>query len=508
MTKLNFERGYAHFIRSSAAQTGSNHGAEYIRTIEDCIDQYEHDINSFEGFQTGIEQLKGNIAEAHHADTFNISAALNGSSHRATILQSHDFASVDVATNFDKNYGLKYMFSPERSARAQATSYFEYYSKYFKGKMSFQDFLEKEGIKETDVLSDPIYQGQYRIIPADQLKEAIHFLKFKIAKESMPGNRPKEVFRYQETLSMLTDKIQDNDGNASIPLTNDEARRLARLAKEGEFNAKLEGLSTEELVDFHYLLHEGMKAGLTAATISVVLKTAPQLYQCLDELLAKGYVDEGRFRDVGIAAIEGGAEGFLRGSVASILTTACKGGLLGSSLKNVEPSVIAAVTVVTINSLKNSYLLASGKISRAEFVNRITRDVFITSCGVGFGALLGSVVPVVGCLLGNFVGTMVASFAIDAAYPAFMSFCCDTGYTFFGLVDQNYRLPKDVLDEIGIDVFEYEDDLTLKRNEESFHLDIFSPDEFKPDEYVTDTLDFIFLRRGVIGVRQIGYVKP
>lgn len=49
-----------------------------------------------------------------------------------------------------------------------------------------------------------------------------------------------------------------------------------------------------------------------------------------------------------------------------------------------------------------------------------------------------------------------------------MSFCIDTGFTMFGLVKQDYTLPEDVLEYIGIDVFQYEKFLPKQFQKENF----------------------------------------
>ncbi len=71
----------------------------------------------------------------------------------------------------------------------------------------------------------------------------------------------------------------------------------------------------------------------------------------------------------------------------------------------------------------------------------------------------------------------------------------------FGLVDQDYTLPEDVMKEIGIDVFDYEQFDYEKSEYDRFDYDTFQPDRFEPVQ-----IEMTFLRRGVIGVNQIGYL--
>ena len=110
-------------------------------------------------------------------------------------------------------------------------------------------------------------------------------------------------------------------------------------------------------------------------------------------------------------------------------------------------------------------------------------------------------VPVVGYMLGSFLGSLIGSFTYNAGYKVALSFCVDSGFTMFGLVEQNYELPKELLREIGVDVLD----------NETFEFDTFEPDTFEVDSFnfdsfAPDTLGITFLRRGVIGVNKVGYM--
>lgn len=82
-----------------------------------------------------------------------------------------------------------------------------------------------------------------------------------------------------------------------------------------------------------------------------------------------------------------------------------------------------------------------------------------------------------------------------------MSFCVDTGFTMFGLVKQDYTLPEDVLKDIGIDVFKYEKFLPVQ-----FQQQCFSAITFERQKFEANTLGIRILRRGVIGVSEVGYI--
>ena len=249
-----FSEGYDSFIKSSSNWLGSNHGTIYVRSVEHEINDFEQKVNQFSGSGTQTDKLKGDLAEFWHSGTHNIDAAVKGVKARTHVNRSHDFASPDISSNFGNDYGLKYYKDGASSAKAQSTSLFQRYMEYkakTKSDISFSDFLKQRNISEDEVLKhDPIYQGQNRIIPKDQWEEAIEFLKRKIAEEE--NKRPELVKQYQDTLNFLEIKIKSSQGSESIALTEADARKLAELAKKGEFDPKEYGFTTEELIKFKY----------------------------------------------------------------------------------------------------------------------------------------------------------------------------------------------------------------------------------------------------------------
>ena len=72
----------------------------------------------------------------------------------------------------------------------------------------------------------------------------------------------------------------------------------------------------------------------------------------------------------------------------------------------------------------------------------------------------------------------------------------------FGLVEQDYQLPEDVMKEIGIDVFDYDQFDYGTVEPEKFEFKRFEAERFEPEK-----IDMTFLRRGVIGVNEIGFLS-
>lgn len=504
---VSFAEGYSFFEKNTETYIASQIGNTYVHNVNKEISHLVDDLNAFQGFETASDKLKGDIAEFWHSDTFNINAIIKGSNNRTYVDRSHDFASPDITSNFGDKFGLKYYKSGAESAKQQAKSIFERFNEYQAqgGKDSLDEFLLQRGFKDIDsILNDPIYSGQIRIIPKDQLEDATKWLERKISTETF--KRPEQVERYQETLKMLKDKLESNDGTNSIALSKKDAEQLAVLAKRGEITeSTLEklGVSTKDLIKYEYVLKQAFKAGMTSAIISLVLKVAPEIYKALAFLIKNGELEEKQFRKIGFAALQGGAEGFLRGSISAAITTACKAGLLGETWKKIPPAVVGAATVIVLDTAKNAFRVATGKMETRELANELVKEMFVSTCSLIGGGLSQAIIeiPILGYMIGSFIGSVVGSFAYNVGYNAVISFCIDTGFTMFGLVEQNYELPDDVLESIGIDVFKYDE-----FEYDEFMYEEFEYNKFQFDEFHAETLDIKILRRGVIGVQKIGYV--
>ena len=147
--------------------------------------------------------------------------------------------------------------------------------------------------------------------------------------------------------------------------------------------------------------------------------------------------------------------------------------------------------------------MSLGKISKNEFSRMVSKDIFISTCSIGLGTLtqtLISEVPALPFLLGSFIGSLAGSFAYEKGYSKFMSFCCDTGFTCFGLVEQDYKIPDEVLKNMNIKTFDFRTFDYKSFDFKSFDFKSFS---FKTFNY--ETIGIKFLSRDVIGIFKIGY---
>ena len=512
-----FSEGYEYFEKNAGTSYGAFAGDKYVNAINSEIDELVAKINSYTANQKSSKILKGDVAEYWHSGTFNINAAVRGSTNRAESLKSNGLGSIDIQLNSGEKYGSKYDSTAAKSLHEQAKTFYERYKEYA-GKCvrdgreapSYDEYIRanRDSLKENGLDPDlidpdtPLYVGQFRLVSSDQYELIKKQLLQKIEKERIV--RPEQAKRYQDTLNMLRDCIQDEDGVESIKLTKEQAEKLADIAKSGGFDPIECGLTTGNLVKCQYIMEQAFKAGTTAAVISLVLKTAPEIYHTICYLIENGEVDVHQFKKIGFAALSGSAEGFVRGSIAAAIATTCKAGLIGEAMKSVNPSIIGAVTVIAMNTAQNAFEVANGHMDRKALTDELVRDMFVSSCSLAAGGIVQSVfleLPVVGFMLGSFIGSMFGGLVYSAGYQTALSFCVDTGFTMFGLVKQDYTLPENVLREMGIDVFEYEKFLYPKFEYQKFEYPKFSFDRFNVNK-----IEITFLRRGVIGIREIGYV--
>lgn len=500
-----FKKGYETFIRLTGASSGANSGDAYVENVNIEIEKFAKSINEprLKIVNLKIYHAKGHVAEWWHEGTFNINAALKGSKNQADA--PRDNGIVDIFLASGEKYQVKYYKTGAKSADDQAKTNLKRYMEYLDGPRKGQPKSMEEYLKGK-YPNDPYYWGQGRIVPSDQLEDARKFLEEKIKSKELP---PEQVKSYQDALDFLTDRMKSADGTESIPLTEKEAMELAKLAKEAGFDPAEWGLTTEDLIGMDYIMEQAFKAGLSAALMSVVLKIAPEICGIIFTLIKDGEINAEQFKRLGFAAIDGGAEGFVRGTVAAAITTACKAGQMGEALKSLNPSIIGAVTAIAMNAIQNACLLAFGKISKHEFANRCCQDFVITACSIGLGVassaaasvLFTPAAAVFGYMIGSFVGSVIGGFVYKGIYSCAISFCIESGNTFFGLVEQNYELPKEVLEKTGVEVFEYE-----KFEPQKFNYDTFKPIKYEYERFMPIKIGVTFLRRGVIGVGAIGYI--
>ena len=107
--------------------------------------------------------------------------------------------------------------------------------------------------------------------------------------------------------------------------------------------------------------------------------------------------------------------------------------------------------------------------------------------------------PGLSYLLGSMIGCSVAA-VYFIGKKHLISLCVDTGFTCFGLVEQDYELPDEVLESMGIDMIKLPE---VKVNQTPINtIEVHQA----LDTNEPETIDLTMVKRGVIGVNKIGYV--
>ena len=434
---------------------------------------------------------------------FNLRAQLAGSNYRAIQLESTKLASVDVAivNNLDEvvlRYSFKDMKSPKASARAQATSYYEHYRKRHPGEFDKEkmfSFFRKQGVEVNEQnMYDSIYSGQKRLVPKRHLPGARIYLKRLINKEKDPL-RAKAL---QETLDNLTDYLETPDGIKSEAFTEAKTRQLAKKGKRGTFDPSTIGYTTENFVSWRNILNKGWKAGQNAAMMSFLFEYAPLIVNAI----VQGNIDLDDFIQHSPKAATQSCVSFASGFLSCSLLEACKFGKFGEALKSVTAEQVGTVVALTFSIIKDVVTGIKENKEPADVMYDILKDIFIAGCAYKLGTVLGSGLGPFGFIVGSTIGSILGSFIYTQATQFCLSFAVTHDVTFFGLVKQDYQLPESFLINLGLDRYDFD-----RYKFDSFDFDSFEFDKFKFDRYdFNKFFELGFVRRGVIGVRKIGYI--
>lgn len=471
---------FSDYMSNVAQNDAINLQNAHIQQINEAIDQLAKSINEHPHLNLDVEQFKGFVAEEMHAGTFNIDAIRQGSAHRAWTLQQNGYATVDVETNFGMSYSLKYSNTAKDAENLQAA-------------------LNPD-------TGAPKYQGQERLIAAEQVEDAKYWAHRRGLKDI--ESRPDVSHSHMETEEHLVRKITDGEGIESKELSIKESKQIAKEAKDGGFDPEKHGYCKDPLLDEVRIdyMNRAMKAGLTAAAISAITQIVPELYKAIDYLIKHGEIDLVGLKKSGKNVISASGEAFLRGSIAYGVEMAIQEGMLGEALTQVNPSVVGVGVTVILGTIKDSIMVAAGKMTTKEMGAKFV-DTIVVSSGYLVGMEIGGAIaqalcpqlPGISYAIGSLLGCSLAV-VYNIGKKKLISFCVDTGFTCFGLVEQNYELPEDVLQEMSVHY------IPVPRTEVQ-RTDVSRTStavQINTSDY--ETINITVLRRGVIGVNRIGYV--
>jgi hypothetical protein len=289
------------------------------------------------------------------------------------------------------------------------------------------------------------------------------------------------------------------DGITSKPLSEGGAKSIASdFKRDGEIDPDTYGLNTESFIEWSDIFRESGSAALNAAAFSAALTAAPHVYRIVAQYVQSGQLDARLIREGASQVLASSSGAGLRGGLAAVITGSCKAGLMGQSLKGISPTAVGMATAMALNSIENSWRYAQGQISGKELALNSSRDAVALMMGGG-GAVLGQMiipVPVLGALLGNLVGSTLGAVGVSYANNKVLGICIESGWTFWGLVDQSYVVPEEVLKEAGFDLFA----------RQLFKPEQFNIARFNSPSFQKNSLSFTVVRRGVISFNTVGYM--
>ena len=458
------------FYRASkdfSGVSGALESAAYVNDVESAIDSALFALRkeSERRQNVAVDYVKGNLAEVWHAETLKISAVAKGND------QIWAAATHDNRPGQDIAYG-----------NSSTTEYAEL--KYY-----------KTGEDTAKQLGSPNYFDSQKIAPADQLSEVISESQKQAVRNQ--DTRPEVARAYQDTADNASDRIEI-DGIASKPLSESDAKKIAAdLKRDGEFDPDSFGLKTESFIEWSDIFRESGSAAINAAAISAALTAAPHVYHILSRYMKSGQFDTQSVREGVNQVFSNATAAGLRGGLAAVIAGSCKSGLMGSTLKGISPSSLGIATTMALNSIENSWLYSKGLISGKELAFKLARDAVALMMS-NAGTIIGQMVipfPLLGALIGNLVGSTLGGAGVAYANTKVLGICVESGWTFWGLVDQSYVVPEDVLRIAGFDLF----------SPLNFQSDEFIVDRFDLQRFQSEKVEFTFLRRGVVAFNTVGY---
>lgn len=504
----DFDKGFEFSARHAAAVPAGMDATSWVNSAEAAIEELYSAMNSYDHYKNSKaaqDSLKGFLAEEWAFGTANVDAAVKRVDAKGIRLDSHDLGSADVAWGANQ-YQLKFLTDPKNIARKLATTLRDSYNGRPKryANLSFDEWAVEKGFagKTPD---DLLYGDMGGLIPSDKLEAAKQYTLIRIERAKGRG-LDEEVQRWTKVCDNLTDRIKTPEGVEGRPATNEEMRRKAiDVSNRKKLDPADDGMTTSQLIAASDIVKQSLKAGGTAAALSV----APEIYRAIDYLIAEGEIDDVHLKSIGTAACAGATNGFVSGSATAAITAAAAKGAFGETVKAAAmesrgANVIASLVVLTMETCRNSYLVASGQIEPVEMANNMGQSVFSTVMMLGGAAVAtaltgGATLPV---LIGSFVGGAAGSMAFKPVSSCVMKVCVDSGVTFFGLVEQDYEVPKRLLSMLGIKGASIKT-ARVKTAAVSTAARLSAP---SAKTACLHTADVVFFERGLVGVNKVAYL--
>ena len=325
----------------------------------------------------GVNQaptLDGNIAEAHHAGTFNIDAAVKEADVHAEVPASHGKDSVDILVK-DGNGKIVGKYQSKYGADA----------------------------KSTEAQFGNRYRGQRKLAPEGQA-------------EDIPG---------------ATDRIEAG-GAESKPLSKEEAVAMKKKAQETGQAHEYDWNDANAKVICRHIGRKAAVSGLLAIGFQGARILGRRAWNALSGKKNKPVGED--LEEFAESAAKSGAAAAGMAAVSGGLAVAAKKGLLGGALKAAKGNVIANAACAAVENVKILAKLGSGEINGTEaldlagktncaLVGSLAGAAKGASAGAAIGAALGPVGAAVGGFIGGVVGGSAGSTVGHAIYEGAKAVC-------------------------------------------------------------------------------------
>lgn len=359
------ESWFASEIKKSTSNMAMGETVQYLHTLDDAIkdaNKLLHDtITTKSGNINQNFNLDGFIAEAHHANTFNLQAKLNGSENIAEVLvpkpgQTYAKNSVDIVIK-DKTGKII-----ER-----------YQSKYGK--------TAEETIR---MVNEGNYNNQRLLVPADQVEEVQKAFPNKTVSSTIGSGKIK-----------------------STPLSKSDAKGIQKEAQSGNWN----DLNWNEYKTKDLAMGIGKQAGYAAiqgAAIGAGIEIASKVLSG-EEINGEEVIEQ---------ALVSGTDFGIKAAAAGALKVGVEKGIVKAIPKGTPAGTIANIAYVGIENVKIVSKVVTGELTVQEGLDQMEQTTVSTVAGLAagakgtaIGAKIGTVFGPIGVVVGGFVGGTVGYMA-------------------------------------------------------------------------------------------------
>ncbi|MCK9521482.1 MAG: hypothetical protein M0R76_00360 [Proteobacteria bacterium] len=459
-----FRRDYRNAIDNFGGGLAGQQVDAYGERVEQALDDVVRRMGDLAGSQKDIHYAKGDVAEAWHAGTFNVDTARRGLDASATAPRDASPIDVSMRGSSVEHAQLKYFRSPEDTAKA---------------------------------ISHPKYGDlDQKVVPSDQL-DGVREAAARLAARNAQS-RPEVADSYSHTANTADDRVR-MDGAESRPLSEREARELVKeLREKQDVDREQFGLTPQQVIQWQDILREATTAAARAAIISAALQSAPYLVAIARKAWETGEISAKDFAPLAQALPATLLRSGVAGGLSAAIVGTARAGVLGGALQQVDPTFVAAGVTLAISAFETSIRAARGDITWPVAAKCISEDAIVLASAMG-GAAIGQAlipIPMLGALVGNIVGAVVARLAIEQVNGVILGIAAETGWTVFGLVDQNYTVPGEILDASGWNVLDIR-----KLGPQAIELK-----RMQPINLALKNIDMKVLRRGVVSFGRVAYL--